>query len=328
MKELMERTCFESLASSANHVILNLSKLSSHGQRDGRSIGLRLAAGKQVGKIFQGKIYLKGVKRSLVPLGCVVKRLKLRLKWHDDVCKLLAKSDLEPTIKTSDRYNVLLRSMTFLKIEPEADVLRLLEGPVDVSPGLQDKEVVEVHESNAAMAADGSGPQHESYAQLFETAEEEDNQDEQKEEQPTAEYDGGNFEAESGTTIPPVDQWIHENADVLQDEYGFGTGWSLIWRLKWCRPENKLSASRAEAFALEETRVRNQRIQHFQQEEAVLVNKTRSEMQQQYKQGLDRNTEKIAEYQRLHLKTTRESHQWKIKSERASQYEKEIESLR
>eukprot|EP00971_Amphidinium_carterae_P149385 2961785-Amphidinium_carterae.1 len=51
-------------------------------------------------------------------------------------------------------------------------------------------------------------------------------------------------------------------------------------------------------------------------------------MQHQYKQGLDRNAEKIAEYQRLHLKTTRESQQWKIKSERASQYEKEIESLR
>eukprot|EP00971_Amphidinium_carterae_P020873 411573-Amphidinium_carterae.1 len=64
------------------------------------------------------------------------------------------------------------------------------------------------------MAADGSEPQHESYAQLFvdsfgdleafaqtfanqETAEEEDNQDEQEEEHPTAEYDGGNSEAES-----------------------------------------------------------------------------------------------------------------------------------
>eukprot|EP00971_Amphidinium_carterae_P083984 1662168-Amphidinium_carterae.1 len=80
------------------------------------------------------------------------------------------------------------------------------------------------------MAADGSEPQHESYAHLFvdsfgdleafdqtfanqEAAEEEHNQDEQEEEQPTAEYDEGNSEAESGTTIPPVDQWIHENAD-------------------------------------------------------------------------------------------------------------------
>eukprot|EP00971_Amphidinium_carterae_P005199 103771-Amphidinium_carterae.1 len=35
------------LDSGATHVILNLSKLSLLGQRDGRSIGLRLAAGKQ-----------------------------------------------------------------------------------------------------------------------------------------------------------------------------------------------------------------------------------------------------------------------------------------
>eukprot|EP00971_Amphidinium_carterae_P233088 4626522-Amphidinium_carterae.1 len=63
------------------------------------------------------------------------------------------------------------------------------------------------------MAANGSKPQHESYAHLF-----------VDEEQPTAEYGGGNSDAESGTTtIPPVDQWIHENADVLnQDKYGFG----------------------------------------------------------------------------------------------------------
>eukprot|EP00971_Amphidinium_carterae_P014451 285551-Amphidinium_carterae.1 len=66
MKELIEKTCFETSALSANastrepdfsyalldsgatHVILNLSKLSSLEQHDGRSIGLRLAAGKQV----------------------------------------------------------------------------------------------------------------------------------------------------------------------------------------------------------------------------------------------------------------------------------------
>eukprot|EP00971_Amphidinium_carterae_P196579 3901233-Amphidinium_carterae.1 len=62
MKQLIEETCLTSLAFSANassrepdfsyalldsgatHIILNLSKLSSLGQRDGRSIGLRLAA--------------------------------------------------------------------------------------------------------------------------------------------------------------------------------------------------------------------------------------------------------------------------------------------
>eukprot|EP00971_Amphidinium_carterae_P240713 4778559-Amphidinium_carterae.2 len=85
--------------------------------------------------------------------------------------------------------------------------------------------------------------------------------------------------------------------------------------------------NRAEAFAMEETRVRNQRIQNFHKEEVVLVNKTRAEMQQQYKDGLDRNAEKIAEYQRLHLKTTRENHQWKVKNERSSLYEQQIESL-
>eukprot|EP00971_Amphidinium_carterae_P070381 1392065-Amphidinium_carterae.1 len=53
-----------------------------------------------------------------------------------------------------------------------------------------------------------------------ETAEEENNQNQQEEEQPLAEYDGGNSDADSGTTIPPVDQWIHENA-LNQDEYGF-----------------------------------------------------------------------------------------------------------
>eukprot|EP00971_Amphidinium_carterae_P074673 1475702-Amphidinium_carterae.1 len=36
------------LDSGATHVILNLSKLSQEGQREGRSIGIRLAAGKQV----------------------------------------------------------------------------------------------------------------------------------------------------------------------------------------------------------------------------------------------------------------------------------------
>eukprot|EP00971_Amphidinium_carterae_P006935 137125-Amphidinium_carterae.1 len=30
-----------------------------------------------------------------------------------------------------------------IEIEPEADVLRSLDGPVDVPPGLQDEEVVE-----------------------------------------------------------------------------------------------------------------------------------------------------------------------------------------
>eukprot|EP00971_Amphidinium_carterae_P165693 3284547-Amphidinium_carterae.1 len=41
------------LDSGATHVILSLSKLSQEGQRQGRSIGIRLAAGKQVGKIYQ-----------------------------------------------------------------------------------------------------------------------------------------------------------------------------------------------------------------------------------------------------------------------------------
>eukprot|EP00971_Amphidinium_carterae_P010175 200582-Amphidinium_carterae.1 len=119
------------------------------------------------GKIFQGKIYLKGVKRSLVPLDCVVKRLKLRLKWHNDVCELLARSELEPTIavrtllfKARHHIDTVFyygRWQAFLKIEPEADVLRSLEGPVGVLPELQDEEVV-VHESNAAMAAGGSEP--------------------------------------------------------------------------------------------------------------------------------------------------------------------------
>eukprot|EP00971_Amphidinium_carterae_P123757 2451123-Amphidinium_carterae.1 len=41
------------LDSGATHVILNLFKLTQEGQREGRSIGIRLAAGKQVGKIYQ-----------------------------------------------------------------------------------------------------------------------------------------------------------------------------------------------------------------------------------------------------------------------------------
>eukprot|EP00971_Amphidinium_carterae_P209417 4154122-Amphidinium_carterae.1 len=40
--------------------------MSTVGQREGRSFGMRLAAGKQVGKIFQRKIYLRGVKRAEV----------------------------------------------------------------------------------------------------------------------------------------------------------------------------------------------------------------------------------------------------------------------
>eukprot|EP00971_Amphidinium_carterae_P287393 5704974-Amphidinium_carterae.1 len=95
--------------------------------------------------------------------------------------------------------------------------LRSLEGPVEVPPGLQkekeeEEEVVEVQESNAAMAADGT------FEQTFadqEPAQEKDNPDEQAEERPLAEYEKGDSDAESGTTIPPVDQWIHENADVL-----------------------------------------------------------------------------------------------------------------
>eukprot|EP00971_Amphidinium_carterae_P289822 5754983-Amphidinium_carterae.1 len=39
------------LDSGATHVILNLFKLTPLGMRKGRSIGIRLAAGKQVGKI-------------------------------------------------------------------------------------------------------------------------------------------------------------------------------------------------------------------------------------------------------------------------------------
>eukprot|EP00971_Amphidinium_carterae_P296086 5881271-Amphidinium_carterae.1 len=61
------------LDSGATHVILNLSKISPQGLREGRSIGIRLAAGKQVGKIYQGEIFLRGVKRSLCPLGAIVK---------------------------------------------------------------------------------------------------------------------------------------------------------------------------------------------------------------------------------------------------------------
>eukprot|EP00971_Amphidinium_carterae_P287682 5711364-Amphidinium_carterae.2 len=48
------------LDSGATHVILNLSKLTPLGQREGRSIGIRLAAGKQVGKIHLGEIFLRG----------------------------------------------------------------------------------------------------------------------------------------------------------------------------------------------------------------------------------------------------------------------------
>eukprot|EP00971_Amphidinium_carterae_P315274 6266182-Amphidinium_carterae.1 len=61
------------LDSGATHVILNLSKLTPLGQREGRSIGIRL----QVGKIHLGEIFLRGVKRSLCPLGSIVKRLRL-----------------------------------------------------------------------------------------------------------------------------------------------------------------------------------------------------------------------------------------------------------
>eukprot|EP00971_Amphidinium_carterae_P154883 3071205-Amphidinium_carterae.2 len=91
-----------------------------------------------------------------------------------------------------------------------------------------------------AMAADGSEPQQESYAHLFtdsfgdlealeqtivdqEPAEENDKPDETEVEEPQSEYEEGDLDAESGTTIPPVDPWEHENADALnQDEYGFG----------------------------------------------------------------------------------------------------------
>eukprot|EP00971_Amphidinium_carterae_P037761 742739-Amphidinium_carterae.1 len=84
------------LDSGATHVILNLSKLSQEGQQEGRSIGIRLAAGKQVGKIYQGEIYLRGVKRSLLPLGSIVKKLILKLEWHNNRCNLLAVSELDP----------------------------------------------------------------------------------------------------------------------------------------------------------------------------------------------------------------------------------------
>eukprot|EP00971_Amphidinium_carterae_P004313 86119-Amphidinium_carterae.1 len=87
-----------------------------------------------------------------------------------------------------------------------------LEEPVDKPPGLQDEEVVEVHDFNAAMAVDGT------FEQTFanQEAAKEDNQVKRKKEQPTAEYDGGNFDAKSisGST---------RTHDVLnQDKYGFG----------------------------------------------------------------------------------------------------------
>eukprot|EP00971_Amphidinium_carterae_P109302 2164202-Amphidinium_carterae.2 len=89
------------------------------------------------------------------------------------------------------------------------------------------------------MAADGGDPPQESYAHLFvdsfgdldalrqtfadDDAVEEDEVDETEEIEPLSEYEERDPDAESSTTIPPVDQWEHENANVLNsDEYGFG----------------------------------------------------------------------------------------------------------
>eukprot|EP00971_Amphidinium_carterae_P150689 2987647-Amphidinium_carterae.1 len=82
MKELIAEKCF----------VTDLSKISQQGLRESRSIGIRLAAGKQVGKIYQGKILLRGFKRSLCPLGAIVKPLQLKLTWHNAKCLLLARS--------------------------------------------------------------------------------------------------------------------------------------------------------------------------------------------------------------------------------------------
>eukprot|EP00971_Amphidinium_carterae_P086951 1720496-Amphidinium_carterae.1 len=132
------------------------------------------------------------------------------------------------------------RWQALLGVGPEAGVRKSVEGPVEVPPGLQREEVVEVQDSNAAMAADGSERQQESYAHMFvdsfgdlealeqtfadqEPAEENERLEGTKVEEPLSEYGVVDSEAESGTTIPTVDQWEHENADVLnQDEYGFG----------------------------------------------------------------------------------------------------------
>eukprot|EP00971_Amphidinium_carterae_P253676 5036058-Amphidinium_carterae.2 len=83
------------LDSGATHVILNLSKISPQGLREGRSIGIRLAAGKQV------------------PSTPVVKRLQLKLMWHNEKCMLLARSSkdlgvwlpvIEPLIRNQLMY--------------------------------------------------------------------------------------------------------------------------------------------------------------------------------------------------------------------------------
>eukprot|EP00971_Amphidinium_carterae_P149228 2958857-Amphidinium_carterae.3 len=58
---------YASLDSGATHVILNLSRLTAQGQREGRAIGIGLAAGKQVGELHQGEIFLRGVKITCPP---------------------------------------------------------------------------------------------------------------------------------------------------------------------------------------------------------------------------------------------------------------------
>eukprot|EP00971_Amphidinium_carterae_P248543 4934012-Amphidinium_carterae.2 len=126
------------------------------------------------------------------------------------------------------------RWQALLEIDTEADAARVVERPLEAPV-----EVEEIEDSYAAMAADGSDPQQESYAHLFvdsfgdlealertladqPPAEEEEIEGTEVDE-PLTEHEKGDLDAESGTTIPPVDQWVYENADVLnQDEYGFG----------------------------------------------------------------------------------------------------------
>ena len=111
------------LDSGATHVILNLSALSEEGQREGRTIGLKLAAGRQCGKIYRGEIFLKGVKRSLCPLGKVLHRLQLRLDWAQGDAKILARSETQPDVWLPVLQPTARNDLLYIKQE-EFEVVR------------------------------------------------------------------------------------------------------------------------------------------------------------------------------------------------------------